>query len=170
MTLQHPAYAQLRQVTPVAAVMLEQNPSMYSLDGTNTWVLREPGADIVIAVDTQWQDSVNRDRDVDYVECSLPYSRTHYNRAVTLKRMTGDLPRGSIHGEWMGLLYLSARALPQVRAALHEMHEDPRHRKAKMPALLNRLAAAGQDVRVVYTSGNWLDVDSLEDVVNAAGF
>ena len=37
-------------------------------------------------------------------------------------------------------------------------------------ALLNRLAANGRRVRVVYTSGNWLDVDSLEDVVNAAGF
>ncbi|HEX2829943.1 MAG TPA: phosphoenolpyruvate mutase [Burkholderiales bacterium] len=132
--------------------------------------LRETGADIVIPVDTQWQDSVNRDRDVDYVECSLPYSRTHYSRAVTLKRMSGDLPQGSIHGEWMGLLYVSAKALPAVRAALHEMHEDPRNRKAKVPALLNRLAAAGHDVRVVYTSGNWLDVDSLEDVVNAAGF
>jgi phosphoenolpyruvate phosphomutase len=132
--------------------------------------LRDAGADIVIAVDTQWQDSVNRDRDVDYVECSLPYSRTHYNRAVSLKRMSGDLPKGSVHGEWMGLLYVSAKALPQVRAVLHEMHEDPRNRKVKVPALLNRLAAEGHDVRVVYTSGNWLDVDSLEDVVNAAGF
>jgi NDP-sugar pyrophosphorylase family protein len=39
-----------------------------------------------------------------------------------------------------------------------------------VPALLNRLAAADHPVRVVYTSGNWLDVDSLDDVVNAAGF
>ena len=132
--------------------------------------LRDAGADIAIAVDTRWQDSVNRGRDVDYVECSLPYSRTHYNRAVTLKRMSGDLPQSSIHGEWMGLAYISAKALPAVRATLHEMHEEPRNRKAKVPALLNRLAADGLEVRVAYTSGNWLDVDSLEDVVNAAGF
>lgn len=51
MTLQHPAYAQLRQVTPIAAVMLENNPSMYSLDGTNTWILRSPGRDECIVVD-----------------------------------------------------------------------------------------------------------------------
>jgi phosphoenolpyruvate phosphomutase len=132
--------------------------------------LRDLGADVVIAVDTQWQDSVNRGRDVDYVECSLPYSRTHYNRAVTLERMSGDLPQDAIHGEWMGLVYISAKALPEVRAVLHAMHEEPHNRKAKVPALLNRLASGGRDVRVVYTSGNWLDVDSLEDVVNAAGF
>ncbi|WP_430335458.1 MBL fold metallo-hydrolase [Rhodococcus sp. ACT016] len=51
MTLQHPAYAQLRQVTPVAAVMLENNPSMYSLEGTNTWILRAPGSDECVVVD-----------------------------------------------------------------------------------------------------------------------
>ncbi|QNG21063.1 MBL fold metallo-hydrolase [Rhodococcus triatomae] len=47
----HPAYAQLRQVTPVAAVMLENNPGMMTLDGTNTWVLRAPGRDECVVVD-----------------------------------------------------------------------------------------------------------------------
>lgn len=51
MTLQHPAYAQLRQVTPRAAVLLENNPSMYSLEGTNTWILRAPGSGECIVVD-----------------------------------------------------------------------------------------------------------------------
>jgi NDP-sugar pyrophosphorylase family protein len=36
--------------------------------------------------------------------------------------------------------------------------------------LLNRLAEQGQEIRVIYTSGNWLDIDSLEDVVNASAF
>ncbi|MDB5901153.1 MAG: hypothetical protein JWM26_31 [Betaproteobacteria bacterium] len=132
--------------------------------------LREIGDAIVIPVDTQWQDSVNRGRDVDYVNCSLPYSRTHYNRPVLLRKMTGDLPQGEIHGEWMGLVYLSPAAVPAVRAILDQMHAEPRNRTAKVPALLNRLAATDHPVRVVYTSGNWLDVDSLDDVVNAAGF
>jgi phosphoenolpyruvate phosphomutase len=132
--------------------------------------LREVGDELVIPVDTQWQDSVNRGRDVDYVNCSLPYSRTHYNRPVLLRKMTGDLPQREIHGEWMGLVYISPSALPAVRAALDEMHAEPRNRTAKVPALLNRLASSGHAARVVYTSGNWLDVDSLDDVVNAAGF
>jgi len=132
--------------------------------------LRELDEDLVIPVDTQWQDSVNRGREVDYVSCSFPYSRTHYNRRVLLQKVSGELPQREIHGEWMGLIYISGRALPGVRDALREMHGDAQNRNAKVPALLNRLATSGHAVRVVYTSGNWLDVDSLDDVVNAAGF
>jgi glyoxylase-like metal-dependent hydrolase (beta-lactamase superfamily II) len=47
----HPAYEQLRQVTPLAAVVLATNPSPMTLDGTNTWLLRAPGADQSIVVD-----------------------------------------------------------------------------------------------------------------------
>jgi glyoxylase-like metal-dependent hydrolase (beta-lactamase superfamily II) len=35
------AYEQLRQVTPLAAVVLADNPSAMTLDGTNTWLLRD---------------------------------------------------------------------------------------------------------------------------------
>ncbi|MFE3293528.1 MBL fold metallo-hydrolase [Rhodococcus sp. NPDC059234] len=51
MTTAHPAYAQLRQVTPIAAVMLENNPGMMTLDGTNTWILRAPGREEIVVVD-----------------------------------------------------------------------------------------------------------------------
>lgn len=51
MTLVHPAYAQLRQVTPNAAVVLADNPSVMSLEGTNTWILRAPGSDECVVVD-----------------------------------------------------------------------------------------------------------------------
>ena len=51
MTLAHPAYGILRPVTPVASVLLEDNPSAMTLDGTNTWLLRDPGADSCVVVD-----------------------------------------------------------------------------------------------------------------------
>lgn len=51
MTPAHPAYAQLRQVTDIAAVMLEDNPGMMTLDGTNTWILRAPGREECVVVD-----------------------------------------------------------------------------------------------------------------------
>ena len=35
------AYEQLRQVTPLAGVVLAANPSAMTLDGTNTWLLRD---------------------------------------------------------------------------------------------------------------------------------
>lgn len=47
----HPAYESLRQVTPHAAVVLAANPSPMTLEGTNTWLLRAPGAEATIVVD-----------------------------------------------------------------------------------------------------------------------
>ena len=41
----------VRQVTPAAAVVLAPNPGPMTLDGTNTWVLRAPGAESCVVVD-----------------------------------------------------------------------------------------------------------------------
>ncbi|MEV0683813.1 MBL fold metallo-hydrolase [Nocardia sp. NPDC050378] len=51
MALEHPAYGQVRQVTPTASVLLAENPSQMTLDGTNTWLLRGPGSDDYVVVD-----------------------------------------------------------------------------------------------------------------------
>ena len=52
----HPAYGSLRPVTPVASVVLEDNPGSLTLEGTNTWLLRAPGADSVVVVDPGYED------------------------------------------------------------------------------------------------------------------
>ena len=45
------AYETPRHVTPYAAVVLASNPSLMTLEGTNTWLLRSPDADSAIVVD-----------------------------------------------------------------------------------------------------------------------
>jgi NDP-sugar pyrophosphorylase family protein len=40
----------------------------------------------------------------------------------------------------------------------------------KLPDLLTQLVQQGATVRVIYTSGHWLDVDSVDDVVAGAQF
>jgi glyoxylase-like metal-dependent hydrolase (beta-lactamase superfamily II) len=52
----HPAYGEFRQVSPVASVLLENNPSSMTLEGTNSWVLRAPGADECVIVDPGYHD------------------------------------------------------------------------------------------------------------------
>jgi glyoxylase-like metal-dependent hydrolase (beta-lactamase superfamily II) len=47
----HPSYGQLRHVTPLAAVLLQNNPSPMTLEGTNTWVLRAPDEQECVVVD-----------------------------------------------------------------------------------------------------------------------
>ncbi|MGH3795093.1 MAG: MBL fold metallo-hydrolase [Pseudonocardiaceae bacterium] len=49
--MHHPAYGSLRLVTAHAAVLLADNPSPMTLEGTNTWVLRAPGSPSCVVVD-----------------------------------------------------------------------------------------------------------------------
>ncbi|MGE3287826.1 MAG: MBL fold metallo-hydrolase [Pseudonocardia sp.] len=51
MTADHPAYGKLRAVTPLASVLLAENPSPMTLDGTNTWVVRAPGRRECVVID-----------------------------------------------------------------------------------------------------------------------
>jgi glyoxylase-like metal-dependent hydrolase (beta-lactamase superfamily II) len=54
-----PAYGVLRPVTPLASVLLAENPSPMTLDGTNTWVLRAPGEERCVVVDPGEEDDVH---------------------------------------------------------------------------------------------------------------
>lgn len=54
--MRHPAYGQLRPVSEIASVLLENNPSSMTLEGTNSWVLRAPGATGSVVVDPGYDD------------------------------------------------------------------------------------------------------------------
>ncbi|AKK07241.1 Zn-dependent hydrolase, glyoxylase [Corynebacterium mustelae] len=49
--MEHPAYSQLRPVTPSASVVLCPNPGYAALEGTNSWVIRAPGDPYSIVID-----------------------------------------------------------------------------------------------------------------------
>jgi phosphoenolpyruvate phosphomutase len=132
--------------------------------------IEEPEADFVVAVDTDWRDSVNRGRAADYVRCSQPHSRRAFYQPVWLEAAGEALPEDEIHGEWMGFLRVAAPVLPRLRAVVAAMVADPANRRAKLHHLLAELVRRGERVRVVYTTGHWLDVDSLDDVVAAGSF
>jgi glyoxylase-like metal-dependent hydrolase (beta-lactamase superfamily II) len=57
-----PAYGRLRAVTSLASVLLEDNPSPMTLEGTNTWVLRAPGAPECVVVDPGENDAEHQRR------------------------------------------------------------------------------------------------------------
>jgi phosphoenolpyruvate phosphomutase len=134
-------------------------------------ILCESEGDLVIAVDTNWRESANRNRQADYVECSSPHTRDSFFTEVRLARIQDELPQESIHGEWMGFLKISPGALPAVRLVVDQLCSLPENRRAKLPLLLSSLVASGErSVDVLYTTGHWLDIDSVNDVVEAGNF
>jgi glyoxylase-like metal-dependent hydrolase (beta-lactamase superfamily II) len=58
----HPAYGTLRAVTSFASVLLEENPGTMTLEGTNTWLLRGPGASASVVVDPGEDDAEHLER------------------------------------------------------------------------------------------------------------
>jgi len=132
--------------------------------------LAEADEDVVIAVDTNWHESVNRGRAADYVRCTEPHSRQAFYREIWLERAGETLAEADIHGEWMGIVRFANTALPVVRELVDKLAADPAQRKAKLHQLFDELVRCGQRIRVIYTTGHWLDVDSLEDVLAAGAF
>jgi phosphoenolpyruvate phosphomutase len=132
--------------------------------------LTQQDEDFVIAVDADWQESVNRGRAADYVSCTEPHSRRDFYQRILLTGAGETLPEAHINGEWMGLLRVSATALPRLRKVVDELMSDSANRTAKLHHLLAALVAADDPVRVIYATGNWLDVDSLDDLVAAGAF
>lgn len=175
----NPDYATTGELVSLAAA-LEADPDdacdLYVSYGDvifKPWLLdalAEPAEEVVIAVDADWRESVNRGRAADYVRCTQPHSRRAFYQRIYMERCAEDLEEGGIHGEWMGVVRFPAAALPAVRAVVAELAADPACRRAKLLVLLNELQARGHAVRVIYTTGHWLDVDSLEDVVAAGSF
>ena len=124
----------------------------------------------VIFVDSNWRDQSSYARLGGFAECSIPNSRKAFNAKIHLKQLGKTLPEESIHGVWMGFLKLSSSAASQVNDLLLGMLADPSNRRAGIPQLLQELLKRDVPVRVLYTVGHWLDVNSLEDVVQAGNF
>jgi phosphoenolpyruvate phosphomutase len=133
-------------------------------------MLADSPEDLVVAVDTAWQESLNKNRQADYVTCSNPYSRKSLGEPVWLERVLHD-PRGvHVHGEWMGFLKISAGMCGEVSEKLQTILEGPGGSTAPMGHLINALIASGHKVRVLYTTGNWIDIDIPADLTVAGGF
>jgi phosphoenolpyruvate phosphomutase len=139
----------------------------------NTYIpqtLSQEEDDWVIFVDSNWQERDGYARLDGFVACTIPNSRKAFNAKVYLQQVGRDVPRESIHGVWMGFLKLSSRASEETSAIITQILADPANRKAGIPQLLQELLRRRYSVRVLYTVGHWLDINSLDDVVQAGSF
>jgi glyoxylase-like metal-dependent hydrolase (beta-lactamase superfamily II) len=79
MTLAHPAYGIRRVVTPFASVLLEDNPSAMTLDGTNTWLLRAPEAAACVVVDPGTPNATHLERVAEEADAVALILITHHH-------------------------------------------------------------------------------------------
>jgi phosphoenolpyruvate phosphomutase len=131
-------------------------------------LLLEADDDFVVAVDSNWEESTNVGRLADYVACNIRCSKSSYFQDVYLTAADPAMDRDLICGEWIGFLKVSASAMGRLRDALDDVLTDGTGPEMRMHKLLGRLLENGERVRVVYTTGCWLDVDTVDDVVNAS--
>lgn len=133
-------------------------------------LVRDP-SDIAIVVDTKFRDKPNGERTYDLVRATRPGSAEDFlEDDVFLEHAAVSTAADKFHGEWIGLLKLSAQGLAWTREFLAANRDNPAFAQLQMTDLLNHFVATGRKVRVHYIQGHWLDVDSLADLNQAERF
>lgn len=131
MTITHPAYGVPRPVTPLATVLLADNPGPMSLDGTNTWLL---GGAASVVVDPG------------------PDDEAHLRRVASLTRPEVVLITHGHPDHTDGARRLHELTGAPVRAA------DPAHCVGGAPLEPDEVITAGElTLRVLATPGHTMD-------------
>jgi phosphoenolpyruvate phosphomutase len=126
--------------------------------------------DFVIFVDSNWQEKTSYTRLGGFAECTAPNSRKVFNTQIYLKQLGTAIPSDRIHGVWMGFLKISTTGASQLQELLPKLLAVPENRKAGMATLFQELLKQHQPICVLYTVGHWLDINNLDDVVQAGSF
>jgi phosphoenolpyruvate phosphomutase len=126
-------------------------------------LFEEPDQGVTILVDSKLAQSAQPNG----VRCDRPYSGRFELTPISLLAID-TVPPDENHGIWIGLMYVGSEGASWLRQAIAEAREDGTLRRARICELLTRILAAGHPVRVVYTHGGWINVNSLADLLEAA--
>lgn len=124
----------------------------------------------VVFVDSDWREKTSYTRLGGFAECTAPNSRKAFNTQIYLKQLGTAVPPAMIHGVWMGFFKVSAQNVMPLYEILSELLANPNNRKAGMATLIQELLLRNHQIRVLYTVGHWLDINNLDDVVQAGSF
>jgi phosphoenolpyruvate phosphomutase len=105
------------------------------------------------------------------VRCREPFSTKYLDEEeVAVTDIGHDFAADQIQGEWIGLAKFSEKGSERVKFEISAMQKDGTARQASMIDLFGRLLKAGEDIRVIYISGHWLDIDNADDLADAQKF
>ena len=133
-------------------------------------MLLEDSSDFSIVADTNWKHNSDGTRESDFVKCTERPSRESLGKPVNLVSVnSGLLPAdGDTDAEWMGMLKVKSDNREFFLQKVEEIIKA--NSKAQIPDLINTILDSKKNVNVIYTSGHWIDIDSLEDLMKASYF
>ncbi|MBT7955693.1 MAG: phosphoenolpyruvate mutase, partial [Rhodospirillaceae bacterium] len=129
--------------------------------------------DIVLVADALWRDRdpEPQSRVRDLVKCAEPFTTKYLDDdEVALTAIGHDFAAEDIQGEWIGLAKFTEQGSNRVRAEIEAMKNEDVAEQASMIDLFSRLLSAGEDIRVIYIPGHWLDIDNADDLADAQKF
>jgi len=109
----------------------------------------------------------------DFAWCSAADDRDLFGNKVFLRRVSGneaDVKGEAPHGRWVGLLNVRGAGRERLQAVMTTLRARPDFDSLDMPALLNALIEAGEQIEVQYVHGHWRGVNDLEDFRRAGDF
>lgn len=113
---------------------------------------------------------VDSGRAGDRVKASAPAPARWEESDYWLERMSRDLADDQTDGEWIGMARMRPDGTESFAAVLDELLAEPSPERIDLGALFDRLAKRDpRAVRVIYVSGDWIDINDLTDVAKSAG-
>jgi phosphoenolpyruvate phosphomutase len=109
----------------------------------------------------------------DFAWCSSADDRGLFGNKVLLRRVSSneaDVKGEAPHGRWIGLLNVRGAGRERLQAVMKKLRARPDFDSLDMPALLNALMEAGEEIEVQYVHGHWRGVNDLEDFRRAGDF
>ncbi|MDZ8134413.1 MAG: phosphoenolpyruvate mutase [Nostoc sp. DedQUE04] len=169
--IRNPDYETTGELASLAVAQASFGEEMLVLYGDllfRSYILRDllecPG-EIVAVVDSV-ANSKSVSGSPDYAYCSITDDLSLFGQDVNLLNVskTTQTQLGNSSGRWIGMLRLRSQGRQWVSEALNELQKRPEFNSLGLPELCNYLIEQGKPIKVLYIRGNWLDVNSLDDL------
>lgn len=122
--------------------------------------------DISIIVDADFEFAEGREQ--DFVVTTKPYSKKNYEETVNFVKMSSNLKKEEVNGEFIGLWKVNECGACVVKAALENLSQQPGFDQMTTTDLFNEIVK-DHSISVKYIKGSWIDVDTIVDLHKAGG-
>ncbi|MEA5571740.1 phosphoenolpyruvate mutase [Calothrix sp. UHCC 0171] len=173
--IHNPEYATTGELASLVAAKNQFSDDMLVTYGDllfRSYILRdllESSGEIITVVDSAMKNKSNSGSP-DYAYCSQADELSLFGQDVNLlkisknQQMESNKNYSKSHGRWIGMLRCQGQGKQWIEAALCQLQTQPEFNKMNLADLCNHLISQGKTIKVLYIRGNWLDINSLDDL------